>query len=82
MLEFLAEQKILEAVSRGELDGLPGEGQPLELDDDRLVPEDQRIANRILKNAGIAPLEVKKIGLMKVRIESRYYAKVRNKLAR
>jgi hypothetical protein len=58
MLEFLAEQKILEAVSRGELDGLPGEGRPLELDDDKLIPEDLRLAYRILKNAGFVPPEV------------------------
>ena len=82
MLDFLAERRIAEAVSRGELDGLPGAGRPLELDDDRLVPEDQRVANRILRNAGIAPPEVKKLGLMKLRIESRYYARVRARLAR
>jgi hypothetical protein len=82
MLDFLAERRIAEAVSRGELDELPGAGRPLDLDDDRLVPEDQRVANRILKNAGVAPPEVKKLGLMKLRIESRYYAKVRAKLAR
>jgi hypothetical protein len=27
MLDFLAEQKIAEAVSRGELDALPGQGE-------------------------------------------------------
>ena len=58
MLGFLAEQKILEAISRGELDGLPGEGEPLELEDDKLVPEDLRLACRILKNAGFVPAEV------------------------
>ena len=58
MLEFLAEQKIAEAVSRGELDGLPGEGKPLDLDDDALVPEELRLAYRILKNAGFVPPEV------------------------
>jgi hypothetical protein len=58
MLDFLAEQKIAEAVSRGELDGLPGEGRPLELDDDKLIPEDLRLAYRILKNAGFVPPEV------------------------
>ena len=58
MLDFLAEQKIAEAVSRGELDDLPGEGRPLELDDDKLIPEDLRLAYRILKNAGFVPPEV------------------------
>ena len=58
MLDFLAEQRIADAVSRGELEGLPGEGRPLELDDDKLVPEDLRLAYRILKNAGFVPPEV------------------------
>ena len=50
--------KIAEAIARGELDDLPGAGRPLELDDDALVPEDLRLAYRILKNAGYVPPEV------------------------
>src|SRR2546423_10720570 len=61
MLDFLAEQKLEEAVSRGELDDLPGKGQPLELDDDRLIPEDLRVAYRILKNAGYVPPELETV---------------------
>ena len=82
MLDIIAERRIAEAIARGELEGLPGEGRPLELDDNPLVPEELRAAHRILKNAGIAPPEVKKLGLMRVRIESRYYTKLRAKLAR
>ena len=58
MLDFLAEQRIAEAIAKGELDDLPGEGRPLDLDDDALVPEDLRLAYRILKNAGFVPPEV------------------------
>jgi hypothetical protein len=58
MLDFLAEQRIAEAVSRGEFEGLPGAGRPLELDDDTLIPEELRLAYRILKNAGFVPPEV------------------------
>ncbi|HYX66540.1 MAG TPA: DnaJ family domain-containing protein [Burkholderiales bacterium] len=57
-LELLAEKKIREAIERGELDDLPGAGRPLELVDDALVPEDLRLAYRILKNAGYVPPEV------------------------
>ena len=39
----------------GAFDDLPGAGKPLDLDDDRLVPEDVRIAYRILRNAGFVP---------------------------
>jgi len=82
MLDFLAEQRIAEAVSRGELDDLPGAGRPLDLDDDTLVPEELRVAHRILKNAGVAPPEVKRLELLKARVERRYYRKVLARLRR
>src|SRR5438874_9331831 len=58
VLELLAERKIEEAIARGEFDDLPGAGGPLELADDPLVPEDLRVAYRILRNAGYVPPEV------------------------
>ncbi|MGE5525676.1 MAG: DnaJ family domain-containing protein [Rhodospirillaceae bacterium] len=57
-LESLVEERIRDAQARGEFDDLPGTGAPLELDDDRLVPEDLRVAYRVLKNAGFVPPEV------------------------
>lgn len=33
-------------------------GRPLTLDDDTLVPEDLRVAYRLLKNAGFVPAEL------------------------
>ena len=54
----LAEQRIEEAQARGDFDDLPGAGQPLVLDDDRLIPEHQRLAYRILKNSGYLPPEL------------------------
>lgn len=56
--EALAEKKIREAIERGEFDDLPGAGRPLDLNDDPLVPEDLRLAYRILKNAGFVPPEL------------------------
>lgn len=102
MLDFLAEKRIAEAVSRGDFDDLPGAGRPLELDDDSLIPEDLRLAYRILKNAGFVPPEVeaineiaelermamgkatavKKLALLKTRIEARYYDKAIARLSR
>lgn len=55
ILDFIAERRIREAQERGDFDDLPGTGVPLELDDDALVPEDLRVAYRILKNAGLLP---------------------------
>ncbi len=56
----LVENRITEAIARGEFDNLPGAGKPLDLDDDLLVPEEERIAFRILKNAGCVPPEVER----------------------
>jgi len=57
LLDTLVEQRIEAAIANGELDNLPGEGKPLAIDDDALVPEELRVAHRILKNAGFVPPE-------------------------
>lgn len=56
--DAIIEAKIREAQRAGAFDDLPGAGKPLDLDDDKLVPEDVRMAYRILKNAGFVPLEI------------------------
>ncbi|GAB4362902.1 MAG: DUF1992 domain-containing protein [Deltaproteobacteria bacterium] len=56
--DLLAEQRILEAMERGEFDRLPGAGKPLRLEDDSLVPPDLRLAYKVLKNAGFLPPEL------------------------
>jgi hypothetical protein len=61
LLDALVEQRITAAAKRGELADLPGAGSPLELDDDLLVPEEVRVANRILKNAGFVPPAVEQL---------------------
>ena len=58
LLDALAEARIEEAIAAGAFDDLPGAGRPLELEDDRLVPEDVRAAYRVLKRAGFVPPEV------------------------
>lgn len=58
LLDQIAETRIREAIERGELRGLPGEGKPLQLDDDSAIPEELRAAYRILKNAGFLPPEL------------------------
>ncbi len=56
--DAIAERRIREAQERGEFNDLPGTGLPLPLDDDSLVPEDLRVAYRLLKNAGFVPPEL------------------------
>jgi len=54
----IAERKIQEAMEEGLFDDLPGKGKPLEFEEETWVPEDLRVAYRILKNAGYIPSEL------------------------
>ena len=54
----IAERKIREAMARGEFDNLPGAGRPLPEEDLSGVPEELRMAYKVLKNAGCLPPEV------------------------
>ncbi|HLV82082.1 MAG TPA: DUF1992 domain-containing protein [Chthonomonadaceae bacterium] len=51
----IAERKIQEAIEEGQFDNLPGKGQPIVFTDDPMTPPHLRLANRILKNAGVLP---------------------------
>lgn len=57
-LQRMVEERIREAMERGEFDDLPGRGRPLDLEDDSRVPEDLRLAYKILKNAECLPPEL------------------------
>ncbi len=57
-IERLAEERIKKAQEDGAFDALPGRGRALALDDDAHVPEDLRMAWRVLKNADCLPPEV------------------------
>lgn len=58
LIDEIAERRIAEAIERGELDGVGPRGR-IELDDDALVPEEMRLALRVLRNAGWLPEEVR-----------------------
>ena len=57
-LERLAEERIREAMERGEFDNLPLSGEPLSLDSNSFVAEDLRLAYKLLKDAGFLPPEM------------------------
>ncbi|MGA1863069.1 DUF1992 domain-containing protein [Deferribacter thermophilus] len=57
-ITFLAEQKIKEAIEKGELDNLSCKGQKIEIEDLSMIPEELRAAYKILKNANILPEEL------------------------
>ncbi len=56
--EKLVEERIRKAQQRGDFDSLPGSGKPIEFEDNTFVPEDLRLAYKILKNADCIPKEL------------------------
>lgn len=55
--EAIVEERIKAAQKQGRFDNLEGKGKPL-LFEDSHVPNDLRLAHKILKNAGFLPPEV------------------------
>jgi hypothetical protein len=69
-----ADEKIKEAIAKGEFDNLPGKGKPLDLDAYFATPEHLRMGYSILKSAGILPEEMellKQIEGLKKSLDSR-----------
>lgn len=58
VIQLIAERRIEEAQAQGVFDNLPGRGRPLQLEDMSHVPEDLRMAYKILSNAGCLPPEL------------------------
>ena len=54
----IVEALIKEAQERGEFDNLPGKGKPIDLTAYFETPEEVRLAQSVLKNAGMTPPEV------------------------
>jgi hypothetical protein len=57
-LSFIAEQKIAQALQERDLNSPKWKNKPLPLDDDRFVPDDLKMAYKILKNSGYLPPEI------------------------
>jgi len=56
--EKIVEALIKEAQERGEFDNLPGKGKPIDLTSYFETPEEVRLAQSVLKNAGMTSPEV------------------------
>ena len=54
----IVEERIKQAQAKGAFDELPGRGAPIVFEDDSHVPEDLRLAYKILKNANCLPPEL------------------------
>lgn len=57
----IVEALIKEAQERGEFDNLPGKGKPIDLTAYFETPEDIRVAQSVLKNAGMTSPEVQRL---------------------
>lgn len=58
LTDELAETRIADAIRTGQLENLPGAGERISLEQDMLVPEDLRVAYRLLKMSGHMPPEL------------------------
>jgi hypothetical protein len=54
----IVESIIQEAQARGEFENLPGKGKPIDLTEYFNTPEDVRVAQTLLKNAGMVSIEI------------------------
>ncbi|NRD78114.1 DUF1992 domain-containing protein [Bacillus sp. BRMEA1] len=52
MFQLLSEDRIKKAYEKGEFEQLPGFGKPMKIEDLSGVPEELRMAYKLLKNAG------------------------------
>jgi hypothetical protein len=57
-LDRIVEEAIKKAQERGEFDNLPGKGKPIDLTEYFETPEEARVAQAVLKNAGMTSPEV------------------------
>lgn len=51
----VVEQQVTEAIQQGTFENLSGQGKPLDFSEDSLVPDDQRLAYKLLKNNDLTP---------------------------
>jgi len=56
--EKIVEERILKAQKKGEFENLIGSGKPLKTNENWYIPEELRLAYKILKNADCVPPEI------------------------
>jgi hypothetical protein len=57
-ISYIAEQRIREAIEKGEFEHLEGFGKPIDNSEYFSIPAEERVSYHILKNAGVIPEEV------------------------
>jgi hypothetical protein len=71
--EKIVEALIKGAQAQGKFDNLPGKGKPIDLTEYFNTPEDVLVAQAMLKNAGMVPVEIEllqKISILKEALNS------------
>lgn len=58
VIGLVAEKRIEEAIKGGMFDNIPGQGKPLQLEDDSHIAPELRMAYKVLRNAGCLPPEL------------------------
>lgn len=58
LIDELAEARIAEAIRTGQFEDLPGEGGRVPMEQVELVPEELRVAYRLLKSSGYIPKQI------------------------
>ena len=58
-LNLIAERRISQAIHEGRLDAPSWKGKPLPTEQDCFIPDDLKMAYKILKNSGYLPPEIK-----------------------
>lgn len=88
LFDRIVEAMIQEAMARGEFDNLPGKGKPIDLTEYFNTPEDVRVAQAMLKNAGMVSVEVELLqeivalkDLIRSSSDEKHKAKYRKSLA-
>ncbi|RMG80190.1 MAG: DUF1992 domain-containing protein [Chloroflexi bacterium] len=74
------EEAIRDAINGGDMSGHPLQGQPLSLDNNPYIPEDSRMAYKILKDNQLAPdwiIEGQSLDKLKTRIHRELRASVK-----
>ncbi len=81
--EKIVEERIRQSQKKGEFDNLLGAGKPLDIEDISRIPEDLRLAYKMLKNADCLPPEIeikKEIHSMEVLLENQTDEKQKYKI--
>ena len=71
-IESAIEEKIKQAIARGEFDNLAGKGKPIDLDAYFNTPEDLRMGYSILKSNDFVPAEIemlREIGILRTELK-------------